>query len=172
MKGSFSSSRCSMSLRVASSAVAVSATTGTTGEPLLEPSRRRVFRPEIVSPLGNAIAPRRWRTGEGSSANRSMNSCCGKRSGKHKPAISAPAHGGKVLDHLTPGRPELMNRRHAVGTQGVDLILHQRDEGDHHRARSQQRRDLVASDLPAAGGFEHQGIAPRHYLLDDLELAR
>ena len=47
-----------------------------------------------------------------------------------------------------------------------------RGRNHHPEPGSQQRRDLEAERLATAGGLEHQGIAPRHYLLDDLQLTR
>ncbi len=61
---------------------------------------------------------------------------------------------------------------HAVGAQRVDLVFHQRDErrDDDADAGPQQRRDLVAERLAAAGGHEHEGVAAGDDVLDDLEL--
>ena len=61
---------------------------------------------------------------------------------------------------------------HAVAHEGVDLVVHERDEGRHHHARAlaQQRGDLVAEALAATGRHEHDGVAATRDLRDDLGL--
>ena len=61
---------------------------------------------------------------------------------------------------------------HAVAHEGVDLVVHERDEGRHHHARAlaQQRGDLVAEALAATGRHEHDGVAAARDLRDDLGL--
>ena len=61
---------------------------------------------------------------------------------------------------------------HAVAHEGVDLVVHERDEGRHHDARAlaQQRGDLVAEALAATGRHEHDGVAAARDLRDDLGL--
>src|SRR5438552_8038942 len=56
--------------------------------------------------------------------------------------------------------------------QRVDLVLHQRDQRGYHDAdaRPQQCRDLVTHRLAAAGRHQHDGVAARNNVLDDLEL--
>ncbi len=58
---------------------------------------------------------------------------------------------------------------HAVVAQRLDLVAHQRDQRrDHHRgAGAQQRGHLVAQRLAAAGGHEHQRVAPGEHGVDD-----
>jgi len=62
-----------------------------------------------------------------------------------------------------------VGRLHAGLDQGADLVLHQRDQRRHHdrRALAQQRGDLVAQRLAAAGGHQHQRVAAGRDLLDD-----
>ncbi len=59
--------------------------------------------------------------------------------------------------------------RYAELLEGVHLILHQRDQRRHHDADAvaQQGRNLVAQRLAAAGGHQHQRIAPAGHMLDD-----
>ena len=146
------------------------------GEPLLEPSQRRVFGPKIVAPLGDAVGLVDGEQPEGQLCQSIQKLVLQQPFGGDIDQLDlATAHGGKVLDHLLPAQGGVdIDRCHAVGPQAVHLILHQRNEGrDHHsEPGAQQRRDLVTEGLAATGGLEHQGIAPRHYLLDDLELAR
>jgi len=56
--------------------------------------------------------------------------------------------------------------------QRVDLVLHQRDQRGYHDAdaRPQQCRDLVTHRLAAAGRHQHDRVAARNNVLDDLEL--
>ena len=63
-------------------------------------------------------------------------------------------------------------RRDAVGFQGVNLVLHQGDEGRDHQAEpiETQRRQLVAQGLAAAGGHQYQGIPTGKDVVDHLFL--
>jgi hypothetical protein len=58
---------------------------------------------------------------------------------------------------------------HAGLAQRVDLILHQRDQRRHHDAGAlpQQRGNLVAQRLAAAGRHQHQRVATFAQVLDD-----
>ena len=66
--------------------------------------------------------------------------------------------GGALLRRL--GRVQVRGA-HAVGDEGVDLVVHQGDEGadDEAGAGAHERRDLVDQALAAAGGHEHDGVA-------------
>ncbi len=85
------------------------------------------------------------------------------------------ARAGSALDlqHLVP-----VHRRIQVGgldavlPQGIHLVLHQRDQrrDDDATAGTQQGGDLVTQRFAAAGGHQHQGIAARDGVLDDLLL--
>ena len=85
-----------------------------------------------------------------------------------------------VQERQHPARLGRLERRvvergpHAAGAQGVDLVLHQRDERRDHDADagSQQRRDLVAERLAAAGRHEDEAASPGGDVLDDLLLLR
>ncbi len=61
---------------------------------------------------------------------------------------------------------------HAHLGQCVDLVLHQRDQRrDHHaHAVADQRRDLVAQRLAAAGGHQYQRVAARAHVFHNLGL--
>jgi hypothetical protein len=82
--------------------------------------------------------------------------------------------------HRRLDRPRLARRQrrvqvrrpHAKLAQRRDLVGHQRDQRrDHHaHALAQQRRDLVADRLAAAGGHQHQRVAAGGDVLDDLLL--
>ncbi len=61
---------------------------------------------------------------------------------------------------------------HSEGGQGIHLVLHERDErrDDDARAGANEGGDLVAQRLAAAGRHEHESVAARDDLLDDLGL--
>ena len=149
---------------------------GHLGEPLLEPAQGRILGAKIMTPLGDAVGLVDGKQAEGLLGQPVHEFVLQQPLGGDIDNLDlAPAHGGKMLDQLLPAQGRVdVGRRHPVGPQGVDLILHQGDEGgDHHpQTGPQQRRDLVAERLAAAGGLEHQAIAARHYLLDDIELTR
>ncbi len=99
---------------------------GHLGEPLLEPPERRIFRPKIVPPLRDAVS-----LIDGEQTERQLGQPVHELmlqqalGGNINQFDLAAAHGGKVLDHLLPAQSRVdIDRRHAVGTQGVDLILH------------------------------------------------
>ena len=76
-----------------------------------------------------------------------------------------------VLLHAREGGVEKVG--HVGGARGiahgVDLVLHQRDEGRHDdgRALEYHRRQLVAEALAAAGGHDDEGVVPVQQALDD-----
>jgi len=61
---------------------------------------------------------------------------------------------------------------HAVGLQGLDLILHQCDQGRDHQCEPfpAEGRDLETQRLPTARGHEHQRVLSLHDVGDDLFL--
>ncbi len=61
---------------------------------------------------------------------------------------------------------------HPVFPQGVNLILHQRNQGAHHEADPGpvQGRDLVTKRFAAAGGHQHKGILTPDQSGDDFLL--
>ena len=63
---------------------------------------------------------------------------------------------------------------HAVGLQGIHLVLHQRNERRHHQCHAieHKSRYLVANRLASAGGHQHQSIASGHHIVDNLLLLR
>ena len=63
-------------------------------------------------------------------------------------------------------------RADAERGERVDLVLHERDQrgDDDADARAHQRRDLVAERLAAAGRHEHDRVAARADVVDDLRL--
>ncbi len=62
----------------------------------------------------------------------------------------------------------------SVTLESVHLVLHQRDQGGDYQcdARQRERRKLVTQRLAPAGGHEHDGITTVHHSADDLCLKR
>ena len=117
-------------------------------EPLLEPPEGRILRPKIVAPLGDAVGLVNSKQPE-RQLGQPVHKLVLQQSlgGDIEQLDLATAHGGEVLDHLLPAQGRVdVNRRHTVGTQAIDLILHQGDQRrDHHpEPWPQQRRDLEA----------------------------
>ena len=77
---------------------------------------------------------------------------------------------GAALERVLRGVEE--PGAHAQRGQRVDLILHQRDQrrDDDADAGPDQRGDLVAERLAAAGRHEHERVAAGDDVLDDLGL--
>jgi hypothetical protein len=77
------------------------------------------------------------------------------------------AAGAEVLGGIEEAGPD------AEVPQGVHLVLHECDEGrdDHPGPVPDQRRDLVAQRLTAAGRHQHQRVTPAGQVIDDLPLA-
>ena len=127
----------------------------------------QVFRAEIVPPLRHAV---RFVDGEqGELAGFAEGVEHGQGAVEHQP------FGGDVDEVELAGEDRLFDRlrftsverrvehggTHAELGQCVDLVLHQRDQrrDDDGATRAQQRRNLVAEALAAAGRHQHQGVA-------------
>ncbi len=141
---------------------------------LVQHRQREVVGPEVVTPLGDAV--------------RLVDREERDRPPVEQPlgALGAQALGGQVEQVQLAAEERLLDRLplvrvlrrveesgpHPEGGQRVHLVLHQRDEGrdDDARAFSDQRRDLVAERLAAAGRHQHEGVAAADDLLDDLLL--
>ena len=83
------------------------------------------------------------------------------------------ANGALDLGGLAGRQPRIEGRRaHPRLAQRVDLVLHQRDQRRHDDAdaRTQQRRDLVAQRLAAAGRHQHDGVAADDDVFDNRKL--
>ena len=168
-----SSSRCAISAWVCSVAVAVSAIRGTSGQRSCSIDSAG-SRAGSRAPTGTRSAPRRSRTGRP----------CRGRAARGSPAPAAaraPGRAGRARRRGTRTRPAALDRLlrrveepgpHAERRQGVDLVLHERDQrgDDHAGARAHERGDLVAQRLAAAGRHEHEGVAAAHDGVDDLGL--
>ena len=98
-----------------------------------------------------------------------------RRSGATYSRSSSPRRAA-ALDVGRLGAASSVELRNAARTpssaQRRDLVLHQRDQRRHDDADAfaQQRRDLVAQRLAAAGRHQHQRVAAADDVLDDLGL--
>ena len=141
------------------------------GIALVQHRELEVLGPEVVAPLRDAV---RLVDGEERDAQ-----AVEQREGAlaHQPLrrdveqVERPC-AGAALDR--PDFVEGEGRVQVCGAhpgleQRVHLVLHQRDEGrdDHRDAVPEQGGDLVAQGLAAAGGHEHQAVAPARDVLDD-----
>ncbi len=155
-----------------------------------------VLRAEVVAPLAHAVGLVDGEEGDAGTV-RSRGGLLrvgpgGIRVGQAVQALEEPlGHerlGGDVQQVEAPavqvaqdGARLVRLQRRVVGggayagrAQGVDLVLHQRDErrDDDAGAGSHERGELVAEGLAAAGGHEHEGVASRDDVLDDILLMR
>ena len=126
------------------------------GPPLGELGQREVVGPEVVAPLGDAV-----RLVDGEERHRAaLEEPLGRLAveplGRDVEQVELAREVG-AFDRGTLGgllaRVEV-GGAHAVAHERVDLVVHERDERRHHDARAlaEQRRDLVAEALAAAGG--------------------
>ena len=150
------------------------------GKAVPQPPQRHVLRPEVVPPLRDAVRLVDGDEGDAGAAAAAVaaptpaprpqrRQPLEKRVARHplRRHVQQVEPAGHQVGQHPPGGPGLQRRvvggrPHAVGAQGVHLVLHQRDERRHHdaRARPQQRRDLIAERLPAPAGHEHEGVLP------------
>ncbi len=141
---------------------------------LVQHGEQQVVRPEVVAPLRDAV---RLVDGEERDARLVEQLEAARRAeplGRHVQQVEL-AREQLALDGA--GRRGIERRVQELGADAElrergDLVLHQRDQRrDHHgRARPQQRRELVAQRLAAARRHEHQCVAARDDVLDDLAL--
>ena len=127
-------------------------------------------------PTGRRSAPRRWRTARScpGPAAASVGSTP-QRSGRQVEQVQLAGEEGRLDPRAAASRSCVELRKPArtpSGGQRVDLVLHQRDQrrDDHPDARPDQRRDLVAQRLAAAGRHQHQRVAAADDVVDDLLL--
>ncbi len=142
--------------------------------PLVQHRQGEVVRPEVVAPLGDAVRLVDREERHLALVEEALR------------ALGAQPLGGQVQQVQLAGEEELLDGAPLVEALGgveepgphpergerVYLVLHQRDQRrDHHAgAASDQRRDLVAERLAAAGRHQHQCVAATRDMLDDLLL--
>ena len=175
-RASSSARRSTISRRVGASAVAVSAMRGTSGQRSCSSvswrySGRKSW-PHCETQCASSMANSAMRARSSSDRNRGVSS----RSGATYSRSSSPREQLRSTDSAR-GRIQRRveeRRAHAELAQRLHLVLHQRDQRRDHdrRALAQQRRQLVAQRLAAAGGHEHQRVAAAGDVRDDLAPAR
>ncbi len=149
--------------------------TGYRGPALVQCGQGEVVGPEVVPPLGHAVRlvdgeKRDLATVEQS--QRRLRPQAFRRQveqvklPREERRLDQPALAG-VLRGIEDARP------HAEDGQGVDLILHERDErrDDDARSGAHERGNLVAQRLAATGRHEHERVAAGDDVIDDLPLA-
>ena len=133
-----------------------------------------VFRPEIVAPLRNAVRFVNGKEGDGDLGE------AGEEILAHQPFrgdIEEVKFAGMELRQRLAGFRRLQggvvnSGAHAVGLQGIDLILHQRDQrgDDDADAGAVQGRDLKTEGFAAAGRHEDKSVLAGDQALHDLFL--
>ena len=172
-----SPSLSTMSSRVCGSAVAVRATSGTSGKRSRScPSATYSGRKSCPHCEMQCASSTRQQRDAAPRPSRSRKPSLTARSGDTYSSSSSPAWncGQHPPGLVTIQRRVVGGRAHPVGPQSVHLVLHQRDERRHHDAGAgpQHRRDLVAERLPAPAGHEHEGVVPTQERVDDQLLVR
>ena len=131
---------------------------------LVQQRELAVFRAEVVAPLRDAV---RLVDGEQGDARALQQ----RQEARRQQALRRDVEQVELAVGEQRARPPARvagiergveeRRAHAELPQRLDLVLHQRDQrrDDDRRALAQQRGQLVAQRLAAAGGHEHQRIA-------------
>lgn len=143
---------------------------GHAGPALPQHGQRQIVRAEVVAPLGDAV---RLVDGEDGDLTAGQE---GERRVEAQPLGGQVQHVELTGDELGLHRAALVEvlrgvheaRADAERPQGVDLVLHERDQrGDHDAGpRPDQGGDLVAEGLATAGGHEHDRVAALDDMLD------
>jgi hypothetical protein len=147
-------------------------------ETLVQHRQLNVFGPEIVPPLRHAV---RFVDREQADARLFEQI---EKTRRHEPlgrdiqqielAVAQRALGGRGLG--AGQRRIQIGRAHADLVQRRDLVLHQRDQRRNHdahavpRLAAHERGNLIAQRLAAARRHQHERIAARRDMLDDLVL--
>ena len=141
---------------------------------LVQLRQREVVGPEVVAPLRDAV---RLVDGE----QRDLPAAEQRERGRHPQPLRRQVEQVDLAgEERRLGRPALVRGLRGVEepgadaerAQGVDLVLHQRDQrrDDHTDAVADQRGDLVAQRLAAAGRHQHERVTAAADVLDDLRL--
>ncbi|MGX1223775.1 hypothetical protein RKD42_005034 [Streptomyces ambofaciens] len=138
---------------------------------LAEQRQGEVVGPEVVAPLGDAVRLVDGEEGDLAAGEQVEGGVQAQSLGRQVQQIELS---GEVLGLHHAPLVEVLRGVHEPGPhaerpQGVDLVLHQRDQRRDHDARAgpDQGRDLVAQRLSAAGRHEDDGVATGDHVLDD-----
>ena len=147
---------------------------GDAGEVAAQTTELDIFRAEIVPPLRNAV-----RFVDGEEGNGDLGEA-GKELFAHQPFRGDIKEVKLAAMELCQGLARfggfegrvVNGGADAVGLQGIDLILHQRDQrrDDDADAGPVQRRDLEAEGFAAAGRHEDKSILAGDQAVDDFFL--
>ena len=143
-------------------------------EPALEPGQVAVGRPEVVAPLADAVGfvdGDEARTDAGEDVPHPSLDSLGR--GVHQLVAAGLQVGLALAPFLERQARVEKGGTHPQLDEGVDLILHERDERrDHQRGSAEQaRRDLVGQRLARAGGHDADAVASSQHRRDDRLLA-
>ena len=145
------------------------------GEALTQLAEGRVFRAEIVSPLGNTV--RFVHRQQDRVPVRQVVEEVIQHQAFRRDIQQADLPGTTTGHHLLLLLPGLgrveTGRRHAVGEQLVNLVFHQRNKGGYHdrQAVKHQRGHLITKGLAATGRHHHQAITTFQHRFNDGFLA-
>ena len=127
-------------------------------------------------PIATRSAPRRSRTARAARCAEQLEEARRQQAlGRdvEQVELAARARARSTSRRLGAAQRRVEERRaHAELGERRDLVLHQRDQRRDHDADAvaQQRGNLVAQRLAAAGGHQHQRVAAAGDVLDDLGL--
>jgi hypothetical protein len=144
------------------------------GKALLQNAERLVVTAKIVAPLRDAMRLVDREEGDPAPAQHVEAMRHHQAFGRHVEEVERPV-ADRTLDRPGIARRQSGIERGGAHTglpQGVDLVLHQRDQGrdDDSDPGAQQRRQLIAQGFAAAGRHQHDRVAAADNVLDDLLL--
>ena len=147
-------------------------------EALAQGRQPQVLRPEVVPPLGDAVRLVDREEREARTTVDLLEDVEEVR--EHQPLGCHVQQVELASEQLLPDGLGLLGRQarvpeggaHAEQPQGVDLVLHERDEGRHNDpdAGQDEGGDLVAQRLAPARGHEHHAVQAVEGPVDDLLL--
>ncbi len=134
----------------------------------------QILRPEIVAPLRHAVRLVDREQGNGDSLKKSLKAFGQQALRGDIQKVDRPCdHPPFDASGLIRGEAGVQEiGAQAVLPQGLNLVLHQCDQGrdDQPHPRAQNRRDLVAKGLPAAGRHQHERVLSADHAFDDVQL--
>ena len=142
---------------------------------LLETAESAVGRPEIVAPLRDAVRLIHHQHGNGTIRQHFFQpsvECLG-RDVHH--FVLSPLESVQLFQPLlSPQRGIDGGRREAEGREGIDLILHQADQGRQYQDRSREDacRNLEGERFARTGRHDGDAVSSCEDGLDDLLLSR
>ena len=149
---------------------------GHAGKGLLQQAELAILRPEVVAPLADAVGLVDGEEGGPETAEPldetgHRQALRGHVQEDEPPGLQLAFDGDALGGHLAAVD---VRRRHAVLAQGVDLVLHERDERRDHDGEPAEvgGGGLIADRLAAAGGQHDEGVAASEHRAHRLFLER